>query len=83
MFSPEVAGPRVVFRTLWPPAVAVIGVLPVLFAQRAHRIGTDPTAPAVTVALLSMALCAAVFAWVRYRADIHEAAGMSTRGASS
>ncbi len=83
MFSPEVAGPRVVFRTLWPPAVAVIGVLPVLFAQRAHRSGADPTAPAVTVAVISMVLCAAVFAWVRYRADIHEAAGMSTRGASS
>lgn len=83
MFSPEVAGPRVVFRTLWPPAVATIGVLPVLFAQRAHRVGQDPVGPALTIAVISMMLSVAVFGWVRFRADIHEAAGMSTRGASS
>ena len=83
MFSPEVAGPRVVIRTLWPPAVAVIGLLPVLMAQRAMRDGRPVTGPALTVAVFGVALAGLVFLWVRYRADMHEAAGLSAKGANS
>lgn len=83
MFSPEVAGPSVVIRTLWPPAVAVIGLLPVLTAQRAMRAGDPVVGPAVTVAVFAMALVGLVFLWVRYRAEMHEAAGLSAKGAST
>ena len=82
VFSPEVAGPTVVIRTLWPPAVAMIGLLPVLLAQRAMRAGNSVTAPAITVAVFAVALAGMVFLWVRYRADMHEAAGLSAKGAN-
>ncbi len=80
MFTPEVAGPRVVVRTLWPPAVAVIGLVPVLLAQRAMRAGQDLTGPAVTGAVIAVMLTAIVFTWVRYRADLHESMAASMRG---
>jgi hypothetical protein len=83
MFNPEVAGPTVVIRTLWPPAVAVIGLVPVLFAQRASRLGDPEVGPAVTGAVLSLVLSGLVFLWVRYRAEMHEAAGLSTKGAGT
>ena len=83
VFSPEVAGPSVVIRTLWPPAIAMIGLLPVLLAQRAMRAGHDITGPAVTMAVFALSLSGLVFLWVRYRAEIHEAAGLSAKGASS
>jgi hypothetical protein len=80
MYSPEVAGPRVVIRTLWPPLVAVIGLTPVLVAQRAARTGAEVLPVASFVALASVVLCGIVFTWVRYRADIHGAIAASMRG---
>ena len=80
MFSPEVAGPRVVIRTLWPPFVAVIGLTPVLVAQRAARTGADVLPAASFVALATVVLCGIVFTWVRYRADLHEAMGQAMGG---
>jgi hypothetical protein len=80
MFSPEVAGPRVVIRTLWPPFVAVLGLTPVLLAQRAARSGADVLPVASFAALAAVVLSAIVFTWVRYRADIHEAMAASMRG---
>lgn len=81
MFSPEVAGPTVVLRTLWPPAVAVLGLVPVLVAQRAVRDGGDLVPPAATAALLSLALTALVFTWVRRREDWHRSMDLAMKGA--
>lgn len=83
MFNPEVAGPTVVIRTLWPPTVATIGLVPVLLAQRASRIDSPPVGPAVTAAVVSLVLSGLVFLWVRYRAEMHEAAGLSAKGAGT
>ncbi len=80
MMPPEVAGPRVVIRTLWPPLVAVIGMLPVLAAQRMMRNGEPVESIALAVAGASLALSAIVFTWVRYRADLHQAMGQAMRG---
>jgi hypothetical protein len=52
-------------------------------AQRAMRDGRPVTGPALTVAVFGVALAGLVFLWVRYRADMHEAAGLSAKGASS
>ncbi len=71
MMPPEVAGPRVVFRMAWPPAIAVIGFTPVLVAQRAYRVGRDPLPPALLVAGVVLTLAGIVFTWVRYREDMH------------
>ena len=80
MMPPEVAGPRVVVRTLWPPLVAVIGTLPVLAAQRVMRDGGSVEPVAAAVAGASLALSAIVFTWVRYRAELHETMGQAMRG---
>lgn len=71
MMPPEVAGPRVVIRTLWPPLVAIIGVTPVLLAQRSMRLGDDPVPPAAVVAVPILVLVAIVVLWVRHREDLH------------
>ena len=80
MLPPEVAGPRVVIRTLWPPLVAVIGVTPVLAAQRADRGGGDAFAAAALVATLAWLLVLAIGAWVRYRDDLHATMQQAVRG---
>ncbi|WP_254127229.1 ABC transporter ATP-binding protein [Aquihabitans sp. G128] len=37
MSTPEIAGTRTVFRTVWPPGMAVLGTLPLLAARRRAR----------------------------------------------
>jgi len=82
MMPPEVTGPRVVIRTLWPPLLAVIGVTPILVAQRAMRLSNDPIPPALTLAIPILVLAGIVFMWVKYREDLHrtmsEAMGTKT-----
>ncbi|MEI7886871.1 MAG: DUF6297 family protein [Actinomycetes bacterium] len=75
MMPPEVTGPRVVIRTLWPPLVAVIGVTPILVAQRAMRLNHDPIPPALTLAIPILVLAGIVFMWVKYREDLHRTMG--------
>ena len=58
---PEVAGPRLLFRTVWPPLIAVIGLVPVLVARGAARDGTDPVVVVATTAVPVALLCAVVF----------------------
>jgi len=82
LMMPEVAGPRLVIRTAWPPTVAIIGFLPALAAARA-RSGTDAVGVAVTVGLAVLVLVAMVFTWVRFRADLHRALAESMGGATT
>jgi hypothetical protein len=87
MVQPEIAGPRLVLRTVWPPTVAVVGTLPVLAARAssgpAEQIGGAVVA-AVPAALGCVGLALAVFVWVRYRSDLRRAvadAGLGGAGA--
>ena len=82
MLPPEVAGPRLIIRTGWPPLVAIIGLTPVLGAQRAVRTGGDPVGIALTIAIPVVILVVIVFAWVRFRADIHKSIAEATGGGS-
>ena len=67
---PEAQGMRLAFRTAWPPALAVIGTLPVLAARAADEAG-DPAAPATATAALGVAaLFVVVCGWVRLRDEI-------------
>ena len=70
LMTPEIAGPRLVFRTLWPPLVATAGFLPAFIASFVDDSG-DPQRVAGAVALPVLLLVAAVFGWVRFRASIH------------
>lgn len=80
MLSPEVAGPRVVIRTLWPPTVAVIGLVPVLVAQRVMRSGGSVTPPTLVVAAGALGLVGMVLIWMRYREDLHRTMAAAMRG---
>lgn len=75
---PEVAGPRLLFRTVWPPAIGVIGVLPLLAARAAEQAHRDPTGAVTATAIPVVVLAMAVFGWVRFRADIHRAMAEAT-----
>lgn len=77
---PEVAGPRLLFRTVWPPAIAVIGMLPLIAARSAERHVQDPTSAVMTISIPVVILAMAVFGWVRFRADIHRALAEATGG---
>jgi hypothetical protein len=71
LMPPEVAGMRLVYRTAWPPAMAIIGTAPVLAARTAARHG----APAAPVALAAgggvLVLFILVCGWVRERERVH------------
>lgn len=83
VMPPEVAGPRLLFRTVWPPAVAVIGMLPLLAARVAVEAGKDP-APAVTTwSIPVVVLALVVIGWIRFRADIHESIATATGGGAA
>ena len=71
LMPPEVAGMRIVYRTAWPPAMAIIGIVPVLAARTAAR----NSAPAAPVALAAggvvLVLFVIVCGWVRERERVH------------
>lgn len=87
MATPEVAGPRLLFRTVWPPLVAVLGTVPVLAARGASSAeGAGSSAPLAACAVAAvpvLALCAAVAGWVRHREAIHRAMAEATGGSTS
>jgi hypothetical protein len=67
---PEAAGMRMLFRLVWPPALASFGMLPVLLAREAALDGR----PAVEAALAGvgpgLSITVLVAGWARYRQDI-------------
>jgi hypothetical protein len=74
MITPEFAGMRTVLRTAWPPALAVIGTLPVLVARIVSERTKAPASPAsgaIMVLVPVLGLCVLVAGWVRFREDIH------------
>jgi hypothetical protein len=67
---PEAAGMRIVYRTAWPPAIAVLGASPVIAAREAAANGTSGVDAALAGALAVVALSVLVGGWVRFRDDI-------------
>ncbi|MGI9578564.1 MAG: hypothetical protein ACR2OH_10220 [Microthrixaceae bacterium] len=80
LMTPEIAGPRMVFRTVWPPLIATVGFLPALIASLVDSDG-GPQGVAVSVAMPVLLLVAVVFGWVRFRSSIHDsmASAMGTK----
>lgn len=69
--SPEIAGMRTVLRTIWPPLLACLGLLPVLISRNvANGTSGDPVRAAGTVGGVVFAVTVLTGGWVRYRADI-------------
>jgi hypothetical protein len=67
---PEAAGVRIVLRTAFPPALAVLGCIGVLVARDAFSQGEDPAAAALATVPPMVGLMVLVAGWVRVRDDI-------------
>ena len=71
LMPPEAAGVRLIFQTIWPPAVAMAGFLPLVMARHAEDAGRPVANTAVTWLLAVVMLTALVAGWVRFRQEIH------------
>jgi hypothetical protein len=67
---PEMAGMRSVGRIAIPPAVAVIGCLPIVIARSALDNDGDPFAAAATAALLALVVTFLAGGWIHQREPI-------------
>jgi hypothetical protein len=61
---------RVLYKTIWPPALATAGFLPLAAAHAAARSSGDPVGAATTTAVLVLAGATAFTWWVRARDDV-------------
>jgi len=68
--SPEFAGMRTIMRTIWPPLIACLGLLPLLFARNAADRHVDARSSATIGAVLILVLAGLVAGWARSRAEI-------------
>jgi len=74
MVTPEIAGTRTVIRTALPPAIAVLGVTPLL-AARASELGAHdppPLSAAMSLALPLAIVVVLVAGYVRFRDEIRQ-----------
>jgi hypothetical protein len=71
LLPPEVAGMRLAYRTAWPPALAVLGVVPVIVARTVARHDVDPVTGALAAGVGVLVLFVLVCGWVRVRESIH------------
>jgi hypothetical protein len=68
---PEAAGMRILFRTAWPPALAIIGTTPLLAARNVYEKGTgDVSAAGQGASGLLLVIFVLVAGWLRQREDI-------------
>jgi len=68
---PEAAGARAMGRLLWPPIIAVIGVLPVLGGRNAWR-HHQPILVGLSTGLQPVIfLVIGVIVWVRFQEEAH------------
>jgi hypothetical protein len=71
LVPPEVAGMRIVVRAAWPPALAVLGTLPVLAARAAAENGRPVAAAAGAAAVGVVVMFVLVGGWLRMRDRLH------------
>jgi hypothetical protein len=67
---PEALGMKMAYQAGWPPAVATIGLVPVLVASSGAEDGLDPVPTAAVAIVLPLVVVVLVACWVRVRADI-------------
>ena len=67
LLPPEIAGMRLAFRTGWPPALAVLGSVPVLAARTAARNNTPAAPAALATGIGVLVLFVLVCGWLRSR----------------
>jgi hypothetical protein len=83
LLPPEAAGPRLALRTAFPPALAIFGLLPVLFGRAAMENGRSPVDGTLDAVFLVVAVFGLVCAWVRYRAELRQSLQEQMKAQSS
>lgn len=68
---PEVSGMTTMLRAVWPPAIAIIGSMPIVAAVAARNANLDPFSAALRTAIGAGVVCFLVGGWVRQRDAIH------------
>lgn len=68
---PEVSGMTTMIRAVWPPAISVLGSMPIVAAVAARNAGADPYAAALRTSVGGCIMCVLVGGWVRQRDAIH------------
>lgn len=68
--QPEIAGVRSVVRVVGPPAIAVVGVLPVTLARAALDGDGDPFSAAAVGAVVALGVCVLAVGWIHQREEI-------------
>src|SRR5690606_22354307 len=81
LLPPEAMGMRLLYETLWPPALAALGYLPVIMARSAAASGSDPVGAATTATLLVLSGAAAFSWWVRSRDSLKTSWAQATAAA--
>jgi hypothetical protein len=74
MVTPEIAGTRTVLRTALPPAIAVLGLLPLLAARASEQGAQEPPpiAAAMNVGILLSFVVVLVCGYLRFRDEIRQ-----------
>ena len=67
MLPPEVAGLRLMFRTVWPIVVCCLGTLPVIGARTAASRELSPAAGAAQGAMGVFVIVVFTVLWLRFR----------------
>jgi len=72
MVTPEIAGTRTVIRTALPPALAILGLMPLLAARASAQGAGDPppTAAAMNIAIPLAFVVVLVGGYIRFRDEI-------------
>ena len=68
---PEAAGMRAMGRLLWPPIIAIAGVVPILAAHSAERRGQSVLGALSAIMQPVIILLVGVVAWVRFQEEAH------------
>jgi hypothetical protein len=71
MLPPEVAGLRLMFRTVWPIVVCCLGTLPVIGARTAASRALSPAAGAAQGAMGVFVIVVLTVLWLRFREPAH------------
>ncbi len=72
--NPEVEGPRLLIRLLWPPALTLAGALPILIAREARTEGSSMGPSTLNGSLIVALVAALTIIWIRFRDEITAAA---------
>lgn len=81
MLPPEAMGMRLLYKTIWPPALAALGYLPVIMARSAAASGSDPVGRATTATVLIVSGAAAFSWWIRSRDSLKTSWAQATSAA--